>query len=152
MEVKYIILSWLLLSPDAYATDVDLSQVPDQQKTLLKDATFSAKVRGMAEILGCRNENLRQDAAAPVFVVFVAEAKENLETRLLSIDVEITLSDGRVRRFDNVSFHLLQKGVQCDIRKVGGMATFEFPEDIDSGEVSRLPSVSRLRVLRAVFK
>ena len=84
------------------------------------------------------------DKSAPSFLVFTAEAAENLGKRLLWVDVEAKHSNGAVRKFEHVKFSLLGKGIEADVRKLD-----EGPKQIKDPKTLE---ITRLKIINAAWK
>ena len=134
----------------AAETKVEFGPIPEWQKPVMDKVTFDVTVRSLAKIL-----DIQDPKDAPSFLVFTAEATENLGKRLLWVDAEVEFPNGAVRKFENVSFFLLDKGVEADIRKLDVTTLGEFvlqgdkPKQVDD---SKPVQITKLRIIRAVFK
>lgn len=145
-------LWFAIVAVQASDLKVELAPAPDWQKPILAKLTFDVKLRTLEEILEGKPGKLR----SPSFLVFTAEAKENLGSRLLWADTEIELSDGRIMKFKGVCFHLLTKGLEAEIRKLASIDDPP-PGDIfgdikEKSDIQKELKVVRLKILGAVFK
>ena len=94
----------------------------------------------------------KTDAGRPTFLVFTAASTENLGKRLLWINGEVELSDGRKVAFEGICFHLLSDGIEADIQKLDGVDSI-MPSDLSDNESSLAPlEIRKLRIRSATWK
>ncbi|MES2465823.1 MAG: hypothetical protein V4675_00865 [Verrucomicrobiota bacterium] len=141
MKKLICIFTVLLSAAISPAADikVELVPIPEWQKPDMDKVTFRVKVRSLSEIL-----DRPADKSAPLFLVFTAEAAENLGKRLLWVDVEVEFSNGAVRKFEHVKFSLLGKGIGADVRKLD-----EEPKQIKDPKTIE---ITKLKIINAVWK
>ncbi len=116
---------------------VELDPIPEWQKPVMDKVTFGVKMRSLSEVL-----DTPADKAAPSFLVFTAEAAENLGKRLLWVDVEVEFSNGAFLKFEHVKFFLLSKGIEADVRKLDDLKIKD-PKTIE---------ITKLKIINAVLK
>ena len=124
---------------------VEFGRIPEWQKPVMDKVTFGVKARSLSEILNAGGDKTR----TPSFLVFTAEATENLGKRLLWVDAEVEFSNGAVRKFKNVSFFLLTKGIEADVRKLDDVG-FVFPGDEPKDPKPIV--ITKLKILNAACK
>jgi hypothetical protein len=129
---------------------VEFGPIPDWQKPVMDKVTFGVKMRSLGEILDTKDTK-----DTPSFLVFTAEATDNLGKRLLWVGAEVEFSNGVVRKFENVSFFLLNKGVEADIKKLdettlrGFVLPGDKPKQVDD---SKPVQITKLKIISAVCK
>lgn len=149
--MKIIQFAYLLLTLAATAEEfkVEFSPLPDWQQPILAKVTFDVQIRSLPDII--RTESM--EAKQPQFLVFTAATNESLGKRLLWIDAEVELSDGRIREYKGISFHLLSKGLEADIQKLQGVDSITKLKLTGEEESDPKPvTVTRLKILSATFK
>ena len=112
-KIITVILSGLVLVCCVEAQiEVSFTEQPGWKNLILEKVSFSAAVKENKKLLG-------EDADdGDGFIVFSCTAKENLGKRVLWIEAELTFSNGYKRNFESISFMILEKGTEYDIRKV----------------------------------
>jgi hypothetical protein len=141
-------LLWAVsLVATAAELQVEIDPLPDWQKPIMSKVTFDVQIRTLNQILGKKT-----DAGRPTFLVFTAATTENLGKRLLWINGEVELSDGRKVAFKGICFHLLSDGVEADIQKLDGVDSI-MPSDLSDDESSLAPlEIRKLRIRSATWK
>jgi len=150
MKTLQIILFLILAGKVALASEVkiEISDAPEWQKPILGMVEFDAKLRSISQILKVEEPK----SESPTFLVFTATAKENLGKTLLWIDAEVELSNGKILTFKGISFGLLSKGIEADIRKLESVEVdFKLPDEGKPTDPKSLV-VTRLRILNAACK
>ncbi|MES2476568.1 MAG: hypothetical protein V4640_12365 [Verrucomicrobiota bacterium] len=150
MKTLQIILFLILTGQVALASEVkiEIADAPEWQKPILGRVEFDAKIRSISQILSVEEPK----SEGPAFLIFTASAKENLGKRLLWIDAEVELSNGKILTFRRIPFGLQSKGIEADIRKLENVEIeFKLPDEGKPTDPKSLV-VQRLRILSAAFK
>lgn len=130
---------------------VEFGPIPEWQKPVMDKVTFGVKARTLSEILHAGGDK----TGTPSFLVFTAEAAEDLGKRLLWVDAEVEFSNGVVRNVKNVSFHLLTKGIEADVKKLDDIEDQDFvlPGDEPQKVEDLKPiAITKLKITNIVLK
>jgi len=100
----------------ADAPKIIISERPEWQKPIIDKASFGVQVKSTDQILG-ENANISGGFWSG-FLIFSCTAKENLGRRILWIDAEVEFSNGYVRKFEGIKFHISAEGSEYDIAKI----------------------------------
>lgn len=95
---------------------VIITDRPDWQKPILEKVVFGVHAKEVDELLGKKTEHTNRRWIG--FVIFSCTATDNLSKRLLWINAEVEFSNGYKRKFDSISFGLMNKGTEYDIAKI----------------------------------